>query len=282
MRITTILLLLLLSSVVVYSATSETDLKEKIASYMRKVFNMPPTVMLSVGDIKASEIAELNKAVVTASIGEKKQVQEVYISKNGEYLLIGKVFTLDSSAFIGSVGGESIGTMKQVKIRQKAKENETEIEPWLQAGFTSKEAKQWMDAGITEDDAIQQKQAGFTINEAKEMRNKIRHFVEEYFYPIGEIQNFKILKIQRVPSLVPTFDVVCSFDVFLTDISPEALDEFADRIGQGRDIADNPATKFLKWVCHSLSKDESCHVKKFIFVIRRGYNKWEFSNVYFE
>ncbi len=98
-KITATILLLLLSSVVVYGAGSETALKEKIASYMRKAFNIPPTVKLSIGDIKPSEIPGLNKAVVNASVGEKTQTQDIYVSKNGKYILVGKVFNITEDPF---------------------------------------------------------------------------------------------------------------------------------------------------------------------------------------
>ena len=87
--------LLLLSSGIAYGLTNETVLKEKITAYMRKAFNIPANVKISVGHISASEVPGLDKSVVNVSIGERKQTQDIYISRNGKYLILGKVFNLN-------------------------------------------------------------------------------------------------------------------------------------------------------------------------------------------
>ncbi|MCL4469186.1 MAG: thioredoxin domain-containing protein [Deltaproteobacteria bacterium] len=87
--------LLLLSSGIAYGLTNETVLKEKITAYMRKAFNIPANVKISVGHISASEVPGLDKSVVDVSIGERKQTQDIYISRNGKYLILGKVFNLN-------------------------------------------------------------------------------------------------------------------------------------------------------------------------------------------
>ncbi len=86
--------LLLLSSVVAFGF-NEAGLKEKIASYMRRAFNIPADVKISVGNISASKVPGLDKSVVNVSIGERKQTQDIYISKDGKYLILGKVFNLN-------------------------------------------------------------------------------------------------------------------------------------------------------------------------------------------
>ncbi len=87
--------LLLLSSGIAYGLKNEAGLKEKITAYMRKAFNIPANVKISVGNIAASEVPGLDKSVVDVSIGERKQTQDIYISKNGKYLILGKVFNLN-------------------------------------------------------------------------------------------------------------------------------------------------------------------------------------------
>lgn len=91
--------LLLLSSVIAYGLKNETGLKEKIAEYIRKAFNVPMEMKISVGRIMPSEVAGLDKAVINLTMGEKKQTQEIYISRDGKYLILGKVFNLTEDPY---------------------------------------------------------------------------------------------------------------------------------------------------------------------------------------
>ncbi len=86
---------LLLSSAVAFGSNNESGLKEKIAVYMRKAFNIPPNVKIAIGSITPSGVPGLDKSVVNVSIGERKQTQDIYISHNGKYLILGKVYNLN-------------------------------------------------------------------------------------------------------------------------------------------------------------------------------------------
>ncbi len=86
--------LLVLSSAAAYGLKNEAGLKGKVASYMRKALNIPANVKLVVGEIKPSEVPGLNKAEVDLSLGERKQVVDVLISKNGKYLIVGKIYNM--------------------------------------------------------------------------------------------------------------------------------------------------------------------------------------------
>ncbi len=86
---------LLLSSAVAFGLTNEAGLKEKIAVYMRKAFNIPPNVKIAIGPIAPSGVPGLDKSVVNVSIGERKQTQDIFISHNGKYLILGKVYNLN-------------------------------------------------------------------------------------------------------------------------------------------------------------------------------------------
>ncbi|MGB9735550.1 MAG: thioredoxin domain-containing protein [bacterium] len=91
--------LLLLSSVIAYGYKNEAALKEKVIEYIRKAFNVPADMKISMGKITPSEVPGLNKAVIDLSIGERKQTQEVYISNNGKYLILGKVFNITEDPY---------------------------------------------------------------------------------------------------------------------------------------------------------------------------------------
>ncbi len=67
---------------------------DQITAYMRKAFNIPPQVQISVGNITSSEIKGLNQAVVHVSMGQRKQTQTIYLSPDGKYLILGRIFDL--------------------------------------------------------------------------------------------------------------------------------------------------------------------------------------------
>jgi len=98
-KITIAISFLLLSSVIAYGAGNGMALRQKIVSYMRKAYSMPLSLKIVVGPIKSSKIRGLNKAVITVSAGERKQTQDIYISKDGKYLILGKVLNLTKSPF---------------------------------------------------------------------------------------------------------------------------------------------------------------------------------------
>ena len=77
----------------------QTGIQGKIAAYMRKAFNIPPNVNLSVSEIKASDVPGLDQAVLTISQGDKKQTQEIYLSKDHKHLFMGKVLNLEENPF---------------------------------------------------------------------------------------------------------------------------------------------------------------------------------------
>lgn len=87
--------LLLVSSALAYGLKNEAGFKEKVITYVRKAFSIPADVKITMSNITPSEVPGLGKAVLDFSIGERKQTQDVYISNNGRYLILGKVFNLD-------------------------------------------------------------------------------------------------------------------------------------------------------------------------------------------
>jgi len=89
------LTLLLISSAIAYGLKNEAGLEKKVIAYMRKAFSIPADVKITMGNIVPSEVPGLNKSVINLSIGERKQTQDVYISKDGRFLILGKVFNLN-------------------------------------------------------------------------------------------------------------------------------------------------------------------------------------------
>ncbi len=77
----------------------QAGIQGKIASYMRKAFNIPPSVNLSVSKIKASDISGLDQAVVTIAQGPRKQTQTIYVTKDRTRVIIGSVLNLTEDPF---------------------------------------------------------------------------------------------------------------------------------------------------------------------------------------
>ena len=69
--------------------------RDKIASYLRKRFSVTDSTSMTVGPLLPSIYAGFDKTTVTVENGKQKASQNFYISKDGQYLVQGDIYSLD-------------------------------------------------------------------------------------------------------------------------------------------------------------------------------------------
>ncbi|MGH9355658.1 MAG: thioredoxin domain-containing protein [Terriglobia bacterium] len=69
--------------------------KEKIASYLRERFSVTDSTSMIVGALRPSIYAGFDKTTVTVQNGKQKASQDFYVSKDGQYLVQGNIYSLN-------------------------------------------------------------------------------------------------------------------------------------------------------------------------------------------
>ena len=69
--------------------------RDKIASYLRKRFSVTDSTSMTVSPLLPSIYAGFDKTTVTVENGKQKASQNFYISKDGQYLVQGDIYSLD-------------------------------------------------------------------------------------------------------------------------------------------------------------------------------------------
>lgn len=77
--------------------TSDQATRTKIEHYLRERFSVAPVDTITVGPLTPSIFPGFLKTTVTVESGKNKQSQEFYVTKDGSYLIEGKVFGLNGN-----------------------------------------------------------------------------------------------------------------------------------------------------------------------------------------
>ncbi len=75
-------------------AGSPEEQKERISNYLRETLNMPGSVQIEVGEIKASDVPGLQEGELLYKRGEQSQKGNFYLTADGNYLMLGRVMNL--------------------------------------------------------------------------------------------------------------------------------------------------------------------------------------------
>jgi protein-disulfide isomerase len=70
--------------------------RDKVVRYVRERFGVPETVKLTLGPFRDSPEPGLYEATLTADDGKQKKDQNILISKDGHFLIVGEMFNLAS------------------------------------------------------------------------------------------------------------------------------------------------------------------------------------------
>ncbi len=70
------------------------DPKADIEHYVRQISKLPDKTQLTVGMFRNSALSNFFETTITADYGTRKQTQNVYVTKDSRFLVLGNVFTL--------------------------------------------------------------------------------------------------------------------------------------------------------------------------------------------
>jgi len=73
---------------------AESATEQKIISYVRERFGVPDNTKLTIGPFKNSEFGDFYEATIYIDSGQQKSNQQVYITKDQHYMVIGNIYTL--------------------------------------------------------------------------------------------------------------------------------------------------------------------------------------------
>jgi protein-disulfide isomerase len=73
---------------------TEADARSEMVQHVRKLFNIPATVSVTVGPLRGSQFPNLLATVVTADDGKEKQLQSFYVTKDNRCLVLGTIYDL--------------------------------------------------------------------------------------------------------------------------------------------------------------------------------------------
>ena len=72
--------------------------QERVIQYIRDRFGVPDTVKLALSDVRSSFATDFYETTVNIDDGKDKRDQPVLVSKDGHYLVVGRVFPLSSDS----------------------------------------------------------------------------------------------------------------------------------------------------------------------------------------
>jgi len=75
--------------------TADQAMRDKIASYLRKRFSVTDSTSMTVGPLLPSIYTGFEKTTVTVENGKQKASQNFYVSKDGQYLVQGDIYSLN-------------------------------------------------------------------------------------------------------------------------------------------------------------------------------------------
>jgi protein-disulfide isomerase len=76
-------------------APNQAATREKIIQYVRKRFNIPDTVKITVSEFRESAYQDFYQTLVTVDDGKSKRSQPFFLSKDARYLVDGNIYTLN-------------------------------------------------------------------------------------------------------------------------------------------------------------------------------------------
>jgi protein-disulfide isomerase len=74
--------------------TKQTATEQKIIKYVRERFGVPAATKLTVSPFEDSEFGDFYKTTIHVDNGKQKSAQQIYVTKDGHYLVIGNIYTL--------------------------------------------------------------------------------------------------------------------------------------------------------------------------------------------
>ncbi|MGH9438736.1 MAG: thioredoxin domain-containing protein [Terriglobia bacterium] len=83
------------SSATAAVSTANQALRSKIASYLRQRFSITDSTAMTVGPLLPSIYAGFDKTIVVVENGKDKASQSFYVSKDGQYLVQGNIYSLN-------------------------------------------------------------------------------------------------------------------------------------------------------------------------------------------
>ena len=132
---------------------------EKVVRFVRERFGVVSTTKLTIGSLSPSPAPGFYEAVVTIDDGKQSHQQELSVSKDGHYLLLGKLLPLN--------GDPGVSAPQYIRDQFKVPANVT-----LTAGpFHPSKYAGFLDTTVTANDGVHSQNQDFLVTEDKKFLN---------------------------------------------------------------------------------------------------------------